>query len=120
MKVLVCDDDEVVLKVIQVALEAEHLEVKLARDGNQALALLSEYPDIDLIITDIHMPHRNGDEILTQVRADKKRKIPIMMISSDSDEDVVKMALRLGVDEFLPKPVDPKVVKQKVKKLLKT
>ena len=119
MKILVCDDDEVVLKVIQVALEAEKMEVKIARDGNQALQLLSQHPDIDLVITDIHMPHHNGDEILSQVRARKQKRIPILMISSDSDEDVVKLALRLGVDEFLPKPVDPKVVRKKVQKLLK-
>lgn len=119
MKILVCEDDEVVLKVIKVALEEDNFEVKIARDGNQGLKLLTENPDFDLIITDIHMPHRNGDEILTQVRKLERKTTPIIMISSDSDEDVVRLALRLGVNEFMAKPINPEMVKKKVRKLLK-
>ncbi len=119
MKILVCEDDEVVLKVIQLALEEDNFEVKVARDGSEGLKLLAATPDFDLIITDIHMPHLNGDEILSHVRKHERKSTPIIMISSDSDEDVVKLALKLGVNEFLGKPINPDIVKKKVRKLLK-
>jgi CheY-like chemotaxis protein len=56
MKVLICEDNEVALKVMQVALEDLKLETVVARDGRRAIQLLDIHTDFDLIITDIHMP----------------------------------------------------------------
>ena len=119
MKVLICEDNEVALKVIQVALENLKLETVVARDGRRAIQLLEIHNDFDLIITDIHMPFQNGDEVLSQVREYQGKNTPIIMVSSDADKDVIKMALKSGVNEFIEKPLDPKVLQQKVKKLLK-
>ena len=119
MKILICEDDEVELRVIRMAIEEFNFDVSIARDGKKGMQLLTENPDFDLIITDIHMPFRNGDEILTEVRKTERKDIPILMISSDSDEDVIKLALKLGVNEFLPKPITPEIIKKKVRKLLK-
>ena len=119
MKALICDDDPIVLKVIQIALQEEGLDTTTARDGDEALPLLDSIPRFDLLVTDIHMPYYNGDIILQAVR-EKDKTIPIIMISSDADEDVIKMALKLGVSEFLSKPVDPNTLKSKVRKVLNT
>jgi CheY-like chemotaxis protein len=105
MKILVCEDDLVVLKVIQTALENDSVEVTLVKDGTKALELLRENT-FDLIITDIHMPHHNGDEVLNLVRIDQKKNTPIIMISSDTEEEVIAMALKQGVNEFIKKPID--------------
>ncbi|AYB34418.1 response regulator [Chryseolinea soli] len=118
MKILVCEDDAIVLKVVQLALEQEKFEVVLAKDGKQAFQQLQSANDFDLIITDIHMPYRNGDEILKWVREDQQRKTPIIMLSSDGEEEVIKLALKQGINEFLVKPVDAKDLIKKVKKLL--
>jgi DNA-binding response OmpR family regulator len=117
MKVLVCEDDVVVLKVIQVALESEHADVTCVTDGTKALDLLRQNT-FDLIITDIHMPHHNGDEVLNLVREKQKKNTPIIMISSDTEEEVIAMALKLGVNEFIKKPIDANALKKKVKKFL--
>jgi CheY-like chemotaxis protein len=119
MKVLICEDNEVALKVMQVALEDLKLETVVARDGRRAIQLLDIHTDFDLIITDIHMPYQNGDEILNEVRSSQGKSTPIIMVSSDADKDVISLALQSGVNEFIEKPLDPKVLKQKVKKLLK-
>lgn len=119
MKVLVCEDNEVALKVMQVALEDLKLEAVVARDGRRALQLLEIHTDFDLIITDIHMPFQNGDDVLTEIRANQGKSTPIIMVSSDADQDVISMALKSGVNEFIEKPLDPKVLKEKVRKLLK-
>jgi PleD family two-component response regulator len=119
MKVLICEDHEVEMKVIQVALAEENIEWITARDGRKALRILEENNDFDLIITDIHMPYNNGDEILHLVREQQKKNTPIIMISSDDQEEVIKLALKLGVNEFLEKPIDPEMVRRKVRKHLK-
>jgi len=117
-KVLICEDDVVVLKVIQVVVENEKAQAIPLQDGGKALQYLKEN-DVELIITDIHMPYHNGDEILKLVRDDQKKKTPIIMISSDTEEEVIKMALKLGVDEFIEKPIDAVKLQKKLKKYLR-
>lgn len=118
MDVLVCEDDEIVLKVIQVALEDNGVQPVYAKDGRQALQYLKEN-NFDLVITDIHMPYHNGDEVLKLIREDQKKNTPIIMISSDDEEEVIKLALKLGVNEFIEKPLDPKKLSKKLKKFIK-
>lgn len=117
-KVLICEDNEVERKAIQLAVEGEGVQTFLASDGRKALAFLQEHSDFDLIITDIHMPYNNGDEILEIVRRGQGKTTPIVMISSDRQEEVIKLALKLGVDEFIEKPIDPRVVRSKLKRFL--
>jgi DNA-binding response OmpR family regulator len=118
MKVLVCDDEEVVLKVVQVALKDQNADVTLARDGRQALQLLKGDP-YDLIITDIHMPHYNGDDVLKLVREEQKRDTPIVMLSSDGEEEVIALALKQGVNDFIVKPIDSQKLLKKIRRFLK-
>jgi DNA-binding response OmpR family regulator len=65
------------------------------------------------------MPYHNGDEILKLVREEQQKKTPIIMLSSDGEEEVIALALKLGVNEFIKKPLDPDVLMKKVKKLLR-
>jgi len=118
MRILVCDDEEVVLKVVQLALQNK-AEVILARDGWEALQFLKNTAPFDLIITDIHMPHHNGDEILRLVRKEQKLTTPIVMLSSDGEEEVIAMALKEGVNDFIVKPVDEAKLLKKIKHFLK-
>ncbi len=117
LKVLVCEDDIIVLKVIQVAFENENVEAVYLQDSRKAFQLLKEN-EFDLIITDIHMPYHNGDELLQLVRKEQKRKTPIIMISSDTQEEVVALALKEGVNEFIKKPIDAISFQKKIRKFL--
>jgi DNA-binding response OmpR family regulator len=119
MKILLCEDHQVEMKIIQLALNDHDIQWVCATDGRKALELLQRENDFDLIITDIHMPYNNGDEILHLVRELQKKNTPIIMISSDDQEEVVKLALKLGVNEFIEKPIDPAVVRKKITKYLK-
>lgn len=118
MRILLCEDHPVEMKVIQLALEGENIDWTCVNDGRKALRLLEAGNSFDMIITDIHMPYNNGDDILNFVRERQKKTIPIIMVSSDHQEEVIKLALKLGVNEFLEKPLDPVAVKKKVKKYL--
>jgi DNA-binding response OmpR family regulator len=119
MKILVCDDDEVVLGIIKLTLQNAGMEPYLAGDGREALRQLREHEHFDLIITDIHMPYHNGDEVLRIVREEQQKNTPIIMLSSDGEEEVIALALKLGVNEFITKPLDPTKLLKKIKKLVK-
>ena len=119
MRVLVCDDEEVVLKVVQVSLEGRGADVVVARDGRKALELLRDPNNhYDLIITDIHMPYYNGDDVLKLVREEQGKSTPIVMLSSDGEEEVIALALNQGVNDFIVKPVDTGKLMKKVGKYL--
>ena len=118
MKVLICEDDIVVLKTIQVAFENENVETVSVRDGLLALEKLRE-TTFDLIITDIHMPFHNGDDIIRLVREEQRKSTPIIVISSDAPEEVVQFAFKQGVNEFVKKPIDPLSLQKKVQKFLR-
>lgn len=104
MKALVCEDDKVVLKVIEVAMTEEGIDATLVNNGQKALDLLAQN-DYDLIVTDIHMPYVNGDAVLDFVHKEQGKKTPVIMISSDNQEEVVTMAMKAGVHAFVSKPV---------------
>ena len=64
------------------------------------------------------MPYHNGDEILKFVREDLRKKTPIIMLSSDGEQEVIALALKLGVSDFIVKPVDADQLLKKIKKVL--
>jgi DNA-binding response OmpR family regulator len=118
MRILACDDEEVVLKVVQLALK-DKAEVITARDGWQAMQFLKNSEPFDLIITDLHMPHHNGDELFNLVRKEQGHKTPFVMLSSDGEEEVIKLALKQGIDDYIVKPIDATKLLAKISKYLK-
>lgn len=118
MRVLVCDDDDMVIKVVQIALKDKNVDLTIARDGQQAIDRLENGEQFDLIITDLHMPNKNGDDILRVVREDLGSKTPMIMFSSDGEEEVIALALKLGINDFIVKPVTVDKLLKKVKKYL--
>jgi CheY-like chemotaxis protein len=119
MRVLVCDDDDMVIKVVQIALKDKDVDLTIARDGQQAIDRLEKGEQFDLILTDLHMPNKNGDDILKLVREEMKSQTPIVMFSSDGEEEVIALALKLGINDFIVKPVTVDKFLKKIKKYLK-
>ena len=117
MKVLICEDDPVPAAVIKLALKRDGIEVVHVSDGRKAMELLRT-SIFDLIITDIHLPYHNGDEILTLVRVEQGKKVPIIMVSSDTEEEVINLALKSGVNEFVKKPLQHAQMEKVLKKYL--
>ncbi len=117
MKVLVCEDDEMVLKMVEFKLQKEGYEVILAADGKEAIEKIKTHRP-DLIITDIMMPYLTGLEIVHQVRKELKITVPIIIVSSIGLEKTVLEAFQLGADDFITKPFSPNELSVRVKKLL--
>lgn len=118
MKILVCEDDPVVVKVIHVALAAEGETATYVNNGQKAIDLLEE-ETFDLIITDIHMPYVNGDAVFSFVRNEQKKNTPVIMVSSDHEEEVVSLALKTGVHAFVKKPINPDKLSKIIREIKK-
>lgn len=118
MKVLVAEDEEVMLMTIEMKLKNEGFEVVCALDGREALRIL-EYYAPDIIITDILMPYTSGLELISIVKSGKNKKIPIIVLSGLGNESTVMEAFQLGADDFITKPFNHIELSVRVKRLLK-
>jgi DNA-binding response OmpR family regulator len=104
MKILICDDDQLISSQIRFKLEKENLaELFVAPNGYNAMKLMKTHV-FDLLITDIHMPYHNGDEIMKTLQEQADHKIPVIMMSSDTEEEVKTLAAKQGVRHFMSKP----------------
>ena len=117
-RILVCDDDEMLVDLLQYRLEARGFEVLVARDGGEALAMAgSELPDA--IVLDAMMPVMNGEQVLRTLRADETGKhIPVIMLTARRQERDIVGALELGANEYMIKPFIPEELIARLTRLL--
>lgn len=115
-KVLVVDDAETNRELLNAILEDDY-EVEMAEDGQAALSLLEDHSDdIDAILLDLQMPKADGFYVINAMKAnDWMGKIPVLIISSERSVDVENECFQLGVSDFIHKPFEPSLVKNRVK-----
>jgi DNA-binding response OmpR family regulator len=117
MKILIAEDDEMMLKTMEFKLIREGYEVISCPDGNVALnKIVSENPD--LILSDIEMPFASGLDIVKKVKVELKLNIPIIILSAVGLEKNVLKAFDLGADDFITKPFSPNELIVRIKRLL--
>lgn len=110
------EDDETIARLIKKHLEKWEYEVSTVQDfGN----VLGEFAvcDPQLVLLDIRLPFYNGHYWCTQIR--QVSKVPIIFLSSVSDNMNIVMAMNMGADDFIPKPFDLEVLTAKVQALLR-
>ncbi len=110
------EDDETIARLIKKHLEKWEYEVSTVQDfGN----VLGEFAACDpqLVLLDIRLPFYNGYHWCTQIR--QVSKVPIIFLSSVSDNMNIVMAMNMGADDFIPKPFDLEVLTAKVQALLR-
>ncbi len=125
IKILVVDDDPDIIEVLEVLLEGEGYEVVAAHDGEEGLVRIKE-ENPDLVILDLLMPKLDGYGVcktLQDPRWSKWKDVPIIVLTSVS-EDVsqrryeLETGVRMDVDDYIEKPIDPDVVLERVHKIL--
>ena len=106
-RILVVDDDEMVLMALDELLKPEGYEVQTVASGTEALQKLDESA-YDLIMTDVIMPEMDGFELCKRIREKEKyREIPVVFLTAKTrDEDRVR-GLEAGANLFLSKPISP-------------
>lgn len=118
MKILIADDSATMRELLAARLEADGYEVVQAADGEQALNLVwSGRPD--LLILDNTMPKLDGFGVVRALREDPATSaVPIIMLTGHTSEDDRADSIRLGVDEYIPKPFSPREVSARVRRTL--
>ena len=102
VKILVIDDDPLVLELVQARFESAGYDILTASDGEFGLRRFGEFRP-DLVILDIIMPHMNGWEACRQIRAISPN-IPIVMLTGLEGKDHIVEGLNLGADDYIVKP----------------
>lgn len=118
-KVLIVEDADICSATLEIALvNVPGLAVEIAATAEQALKLLFT-GDVSALITDIHLPRMDGFELIEQVRAHPRlARLPILVISGDSDPRTPSRLKELGVDAYFPKPYSPAEVRHKLEHLI--
>jgi DNA-binding response OmpR family regulator len=117
MKILVAEDEPMLLKTIELKLKKEGYDVIATADGREAMEQI-EKASPDIIITDIMMPYASGLEIINLVRQKINKKTPIIMLSAMEQEKVVMEAFELGADDYITKPFSLNELVIRVKRLI--
>lgn len=115
-RILIVDDDPAIRDVVRFALARAGFETEDAADGAIALAEILGTPP-DLIVLDVHMPELDGTELCRVVR--RTSQIPILFLSSRTDEIDRVVGLEIGGDDYLTKPFSPRELVARVKAILR-
>ncbi len=116
MKILIIDDEELLIKGIRFNLESEGYEVLTGTDGAQAVAMARD-PEIRLIILDVMMPVMDGLEACRQIRAFSD--VPIIMLTAKTEDMDKLMGFEHGADDYLTKPFNILELKARIRALLR-
>lgn len=116
MTILIVDDEMLIRNVIKEYLLNEGYKVLEAKDGFDALRVISDNK-VDLIVLDIMMPKMDGFTCLSEIR--KTKNIPVIMLSARKEETDKLNSFDLGVDDYVTKPFSPKELVARVKAHLK-
>ncbi len=115
--ILIVEDDPSILRGLEDALVQEHFNVLSAADGEKGY-LLGKRENIDLIILDLMLPKKNGQEICRDLRKDGVNT-PILMLTSKKEEMDKVLGLELGADDYVTKPFSIRELIARVKALLR-
>jgi DNA-binding response OmpR family regulator len=103
-KILIVDDEEVILKILRLRLSKLGYEVREATDGEQAIEQL-ENGDFGLVILDILMPKKDGWQVLREVKSNPRTKnIPVIILTAKDEDIDMSKGYSLGADYYMTKP----------------
>ena len=115
-KVLVVDDEKLIVKGIRYSLEQDGMEVDCAYDGEEALKLAREN-DYDILLLDVMLPKHDGFEVCQQIR--EFSDVPIVMLTAKGDDMDKILGLEYGADDYITKPFNILEVKARIKAIMR-
>ncbi len=116
MKILICEDEEIMLTALEFRLRKQGYDVIIAEDGKKALQKVEEEQP-DILVADIMMPHISGLELIDHIRKQMKSALPVIIISALEEDDIVLEAFRLGATDFITKPFKPNELILRIKRI---
>jgi DNA-binding response OmpR family regulator len=116
LKVLVVDDEKLIVKGTKFSLEQDGMEVDVAYDGEEALKKVKE-DTYDMILLDIMLPKLNGFEVCEKIR--EFSTVPIIMLTAKGEDDDKITGLEYGADDYITKPFNINEVKARMKAIMR-
>ena len=115
-KILVVDDEKLIIKGIKFSLEQDGMEVTAAFDGEEALSLIKDN-NYDLIVLDVMLPKMDGLELCQYTR--EFSQVPIIMVTAKGEDMDKIMGLEYGADDYITKPFNILELKARIKAILR-
>ena len=115
-KVLVVDDEKLIVKGIRFSLEQDGMEVDCAYDGEEALNMAREH-EYDMILLDIMLPKMDGMQVCQQIR--EFSSVPIIMLTAKGEDMDKILGLEYGADDYITKPFNILEVKARIKAIMR-
>ena len=115
-RVLVVDDEKLIVKGIRFSLEQEGMEVECAYDGEEALEM-AKSKEYDIILLDLMLPKLSGLEVCQQIR--EFSKVPIIMLTAKGEDMDKIMGFEYGADDYITKPFNIMEVKARIKAIMR-
>lgn len=116
-KILVIEDNPMVMKSIEFKLLKDGYDVITTGDGREAMELIQK-EDLNLVITDLMLPFISGIQLIEFIKK-IKLELPIIVLSTATQEEIITNAFNMGVDDFITKPFNPNELSLRVKRLIK-
>ena len=116
MKVLVVDDSPTMRRiVVQMLKRLGYKDIIEADHGKDALARLKAEGNFELLLTDWNMPNKSGIELVREIR-ETGSKVPVFMITTESEKSSVVEAIQAGINDYLVKPFSADILREKLEK----
>ena len=119
-KILIVDDSESIRSLLKYNLETGGYETVVAKDGLEALKIIENNDDFNLLLTDLHMPNMNGLELIEKVRKyDRLKFLPILFLTTETNIDMKQRAKNAGATGWIVKPFQSEKLIKTIRKVLR-
>lgn len=115
-KILIIEDNPMVANALQFRLLKDGYTIVMAADGREAKKKVDE-DSFQLVITDLMLPFVSGTELIEYIKK-KHKDLPIIVLSTANQEEIIMNAFELGVDDFVTKPFSPNELLLRVKRTI--
>ena len=116
MRILIAEDDQLMLKTLEFRLKRDGHEVFLSKDGQEAMEMINSQ-ELDLVISDIMMPYSSGLELIGFIKQKFNNSIRTIILSGMGQENVILEAFRLGATDFITKPFSPNELSMRINRI---
>ena len=119
-RIVIADDDPIILSLVALRLEIADYEVLSAKNGEEALALIRQSEPVAAIL-DMQMPFRTGIAVLDAIKSDPRTdKLPVMMLTGERDTVQVMQAMGAGAGDYMVKPFNPDRLLERVNRMVRS
>ena len=119
-RIVIADDDPIIVSLVSLRLEMGNYEVLSATNGDEALALIRKCQPAAAIL-DIEMPRKTGIEVLDAIKSDSVTdKLPVLMLTGERDTDTVMRAMGSGAGDYMVKPFQPDRLLDRINRMVQS